>query len=253
MQEGRVTKMRIDAKGVYYKQLNEQIKTAVEQGAEEIILDNINGQRYLGTNLDKPVKIIVNGVPGSDMATFMDGPTIIVNGNAQDAIANTMNAGKIVVHGHAGDVVGYGMRGGKLFIKGKIGYRVGIHMKEYGEQKPVLIAGGVAGDFLGEYMAGGVMIVLGLDREASEPITGDYVGTGMHGGVIYLRGEVEPDNLGKEVQVFEVEEADLAQLREYLSEYCQEFGYDLEAIMAERFVKLIPVSARPYGNLYTTL
>lgn len=242
--------MKIDAKGIYYRQLNEQIKAAVEAGETEIELENVNGQRYIGSNLNKPVKIIIHGVPGSDMAVFMDGPTLVVNANGQDAIANTMNSGKIVINGNAGDVLGYAMRGGKLFVKGDVGYRVGIHMKEYKKQIPVVIAGGKAGNFFGEYMAGGCLILLGLNLEPGESITGDYVGTGMHNGVIYIRGEVEKDKLGKEVAVFDTDEADEKKLKELLTEYCAEFGFDVEEVMKEKFIKLLPVSSRPYGRLY---
>ena len=55
------------------------------------------------------------------------------------------------------------MRSGKIFIKGDVGYRVGIHMKAYENLYPVIIIGGTAQDFLGEYMAGGLLIVLGLN------------------------------------------------------------------------------------------
>ena len=98
------------------------------------------------------------------MAAFMDGPTLIVHNNAQDDVSNTMNAGKVVVHGHAGDVLGYGMRGQAL-CKGDAGFRVGIHMKGYMDKAPVMIIGGTAGNFFGEYMAGGVLILLGINKK----------------------------------------------------------------------------------------
>ena len=80
------------------------------------------------------------------------------------------------------------MRGGKLYIEGNVGYRVGIHMKSYKEQFPVMIIGGRAEDFFGEYMAGGILVLLGLNAGADDSsIVGNYIGTGMHGGVIYLR------------------------------------------------------------------
>jgi glutamate synthase domain-containing protein 3 len=73
-----------------------------------------------------------------------------------------MDEGKIVIHGHAGDIAGYSMRGGSIFIRDDVGYRVGIHMKEYQDKVPAIVVGGTAQDFLGEYMAGGVLVVLGL-------------------------------------------------------------------------------------------
>ncbi len=241
----------IDAKGIYYRKLNDMILQAVGEGADKIVLENVNGQRYIATRIDKPVDIEIRGVPGNDLGAFMNGSTIIVRDNGQDAIGNTMNAGKIVVHGHAGDVLGYAMRGGKLFIKGDVGYRVGIHMKQYEDQVPVLIIGGTAGSFLGEYMAGGILILLGLNRKPDQPIAGDYLGTGMHGGVIYLRGEVDKTRLGKEVSVFDLDEEDNMKLDQFLREYCDDLGIDYEQVRKEKFVKLVPVSHRPYGNLYT--
>lgn len=243
-------KKKINAKGVYYKQLNDQIQQAVKAGADEIVLEHVGGQRYIGTRLDRPVKIDIHGVPGNDLGSYMNGSTIIIHDNGQDQIANTMNEGKIVVHGHAGDALGYAMRGGKLFVKGNVGYRVGIHMKQYQDKLPVLVVGGTAGAFFGEYMAGGILILLGLGRKKGEPIAGDYLGTGMHGGVMYIRGEVDKTRIGKEVSVFDLTKDDEAKIKEILTEYCNDLNMDLREIMKEKFVKLVPVSHRPYGNMY---
>ncbi|NIA10648.1 MAG: hypothetical protein GWP10_13205 [Nitrospiraceae bacterium] len=243
--------MRIDCKGLYYRKQNKMIRDAAEAGETEFVLDNVNGQRYIGGGIEKKIRITVNGVPGNDLAMFMNGPTIIVNANAQDGIGNTMNAGEVIVHGNAGDVIGYGMRGGKVYIKGNVGYRTGIHAKEYKKQVPVIIAGGVAGDFCGEYMAGGILVLLGLGRAEGAPIAGDYLGTGMHGGVIYLRGDVvDESTIGAEVSVLPADEKDMKLLKKHLTEFCEYFGFDLEDVMSEPFVKLLPVSSRPYGDLY---
>ncbi len=86
--------MRMNAKGIHYRIINEKIRLAVKRGEREIILDNINGQRYIGCGLKVKARIIINGLPGNDLAAFMDGPQIIVNSNAQDAISNTMNTGR---------------------------------------------------------------------------------------------------------------------------------------------------------------
>jgi glutamate synthase domain-containing protein 3 len=243
--------MRIEARGIYYKDLNEKIREALNNRVKEIILDNVNGQRYIGDGLsDSNIKIIINGIPGNDLAAFMDGPTIIVNSNTQDGIGNTMNAGKVIVYGDAGDIVGHSIRGGKIYIEGDVGYRVGIHMKAYQDLYPVIIIGGTARDFLGEYMAGGLIIVLGLNKEEDVPIVGSYVGTGMHSGRIYIRGKVEDYQLGKEINLFELDEDDRHKLSFYLKEYCQDFNLNLKEILKDKFVKLIPSTHRPYGSLY---
>ncbi|HLC17674.1 MAG TPA: hypothetical protein VJM57_01490 [Thermodesulfobacteriota bacterium] len=240
----------IEAKGVHYRLLNEKVREALAKGEKEITLKNVNGQYYIGDGLRGEATIIIEGVPGNDLAAFMDGPTIIVRGNAQDNIGNTMNSGKVVVHGNAGDVLGYGMRGGKLHILGDVGYRVGIHMKCIKKQNPTIIAGGTAGDFFGEYLAGGTLILLGLNTKDGEPIVGDYLGTGMHGGEIYIRGTVNEKYCGKEVGIMDPEDEDLKTLEAHLKEYCDDLGLDLKEVLKKPFRKLVPVSLRPYGNLY---
>ncbi len=242
--------MRIDAKGIHYKDLNGQIRQATAAGEKEIILYNVNGQRYIGAGLKGNVNIKIFGVPGNDLAAFMDGPTITVFGNGQDGVGNTMNSGKVIIHGDAGDIAGYSMRGGKIFIRGDVGYRVGIHMKSYKESYPVVIIGGHAQDFLGEYMAGGLLVVLGLKKGESR-MNGNYIGTGMHGGEMYIQGRLVDYQLGKEVGMLEPDERDIKMLDGYLEEYCHDFNLDLNEIVNEKFVKLIPYSHRPYGKIYT--
>lgn len=243
--------MIIDAKGIHYKVLNDQINKLVEDGEKDIVLNNVNGQRYIGDGLrGSDIKITINGVPGNDLAAFMDGPTIIVNSNGQDGIGNTMNEGKVIIGGNAGDIAGHSMRGGKIFVKGSVGYRVGIHMKAYKDLYPVIIIGGTAQDFFGEYMSGGLMILLGLNRKENQQIVGNYVGTGMHAGVMYIRGDVDDYQLGKEIKKFPLEDDDRAHLKTYLEEYNAYFKLDMETILKDEFVKLIPYTHRPYGKLY---
>jgi glutamate synthase domain-containing protein 3 len=243
--------MKINAKGVYYRDLNNKVREAVSAGAEKIELANVNGQYYIGDGVNRPVTITIHGVPGNDLAAFMNGATIVVKDNAQDNIGNTMNAGKVIVHGHAGDVLGYGMRGGKIHILKDVGYRVGIHMKSFRENRPVLIAGGKAGDFFGEYMAGGVLILLGMFSDNPErPKHGFRFGTGMHGGVIYVRGAVDENKLAREVGVFELTVEDRKELEEFLKDFCKDFKLDVNEIFKEKFVKIVPKSTRPYGNMY---
>lgn len=243
--------MIIDANSLPYRELNQRVREAVAAGNTRIHLLNVNGQRYIGAGIRGNVTITIDGVPGHDLAAFMDGPTFIINANAQDGVGNTMNSGKVVVRGGAGDVLGYGMRNGKLFIRGDVGYRVGIHMKAYKTYVPVIIVGGTAADFFGEYMAGGIMVLLGLNRtEENMSIVGDYLATGMHGGVIYIRGTVEKHQLGKEVGVKELEEEDYRVLKPLLEEFCQDLDLDPDEVMGREFIKLIPVSHRPYGALY---
>ncbi len=242
--------VKIDACGLLTRELNARLRELVAGGAEKIELHNVYGQRYIGTDLDKPVEIGIFGTPGNDLGVFMNGPRIIVRGNAQDGCGNTMNNGEIIVHGHAGDITGLSARGGKIFVKEDVGYRAGIHMKEYKDKKPILVIGGTAQDFLGEYMAGGVLILLGLNLSEGENHKAKFIGTGMHGGVIYLRGNVNDYQLGKEVGVAELDTTDRSILEKYVAEFVSHFGYDAEKILNYKFIKLYPRHLRPYGRLY---
>ena len=240
----------IDASGLHYRDLNRYLREAVLGGQRHIELHNVYGQRYIGTNLGEPVRLEIFGTPGNDLGAFMDGPTVVVHGNAQDGCGNTMNDGQIVVHGRAGDIAGLSARGGKIFIRDSVGYRVGIHMKEYQGKRPCLVVGGTAQDFLGEYMAGGVLVVLGLDMPEGQAHRARFIGTGMHGGVIYLRGRVEEHQLGREVGVTELDAGDRAVLEELVREFCRHFDLDESVILGGQFVKLFPLYLRPYGRLY---
>ncbi len=243
--------VRVDADGLFYRNLNVLLRdTMLTHRPERIIISNVYGQRYIGTNLRQSVKVEILGTPGNDLGAFMDGPVIEVFGNAQDGCGNTMNSGEIIIHGNAGDITGFSARGGGIFVKGNVGYRVAIHMKEYRDKKPTVVIGGTAQDFLGEYMAGGVLIVLGLGLGENEYHRANFIGTGMHGGVIYIRGKVEDHQLVKEVSQLGINDNDRGVLEKCVSKFADYFGYSDEDILNAEFTKLLPLSHRPYGRLY---
>ncbi len=243
----------INASGISFTELNRSIRDMLGKGKGSVRLKNVTGQRYIADGISGTCRLLIEGVPGNDMAAYMDGPEVVVYGNSQDSTANTMNSGRIIIYGNAGDTAGYAMRGGEIFIKGDTGYRTGIHMKEYKGKKPVIVIGGRAGDFLGEYMAGGVIILLGIGagKEAGTgSITGNYCGTGMHGGVIYVRGEVEGFRLGKEVRAEEAGVADMKLISGYVARYAKYFDVEAGIIADMKFTKIYSFNKRPYGNLY---
>ncbi|WP_024831813.1 glutamate synthase [Ruminiclostridium josui] len=237
--------MRITVGDTYYTEINEQIRNTADK---EIILDEVYGQRYIGCGI-KGKTITINGTPGNALGSYMDGADVIVNGNAQDATGDTMNEGSIIIHGNCGDTTGYGMRGGKILIKGNAGYRVGIHMKEYKDQKPVVVVGGKTGDFLGEYQAGGIIVVLGIGVEGI-PV-GNFCGTGMHGGAIYLRCNDIPQGLPPQVSATFATEEDKKQIDGIVEDFCNSFGYDKKDILKSNFIKLTANTKNPYKQLYT--
>lgn len=229
-----------------FQQLNEAIRESRE---EEIVIDDCLGQRYIGAGLSGK-KIVINGTPGNALGAYLNGAEIYVNGNAQDAAGDTMNAGKIVVNGNGGDALGYAMRGGKIYVRGNAGYRVGIHMKAYNENKPVVVIGGRCGSFLGEYQAGGIIIVLGMGI-ADMPIVGNFCGTGMHGGEIYLRTEKLPNLLPPQVKAEKIKKPEDETILHILEEYCAEFDTASKKITESAFYRLTPDGNNPYKQMYT--
>lgn len=238
--------IHIDADGKYFKELNEEIRAASDP---EITVENCMGQRYIGAGLSEK-SIFLNGVPGNDLGCYLNGATIHVKGNAQDQTGDTMNEGAIVVDGSSGDATGYSMRGGKIFVRGNAGYRAGIHMKAYRTHQPVIVIGGETGSFLGEYQAGGVIVVLGLGSRKKAPV-GNRICAGMHGGKMFLRCEELPDDLPAQVTGVRAGEQDMAGIDGYLREFCEAFKVTMEEILSKPFYVITPDTKNPYKALYT--
>lgn len=236
--------MIINAEKNDFKELNRLIR----KSSKSCEIVNCLGQRFIGTGMSD-VSISIEGVPGNALGAYLTGAKITVKGNAQDAVGDTMNEGKIIIHGNVGDAVGYAMRGGSIYIKGNAGYRAGIHMKAYKDKKPLIVIGGRAGSFLGEYQAGGLIIVLGLNSD-KKPIVGNFPCTGMHGGKMVLRGNADNIEFPKSVTVKKADENDLAEITPFIEKYCDYFGCDFKKIINEEFTVITPDTNNPYKQLY---
>lgn len=85
-------------------------------------------------------------------------------------------------------------------------------MKAYQTHIPVLVVGGEAGSFLGEYQAGGYIIVLGLNTRDHAPV-GRFPAAGMHGGKIFLRTDCDmPFDIPAQVLSHEADDAEKAEI-----------------------------------------
>lgn len=238
--------MLIDASSLSYQTLNETVRSA----GGECRIEGCLGQRFIGAGLSN-CRISIDGIPGNALGAYLNGASIRVDGNAQDAVGDTMNAGRIVIHGSIGDAAGYAMRGGELYVEGNAGYRAGIHMKAYGDKLPVMVIGGKAGSFLGEYQAGGIIIVLGL-TDGPRPIVSNFPCTGMHGGKLYIRSDCKKLLLPKQVIARPASRKDMNEVRDYLHTFCQLFGGNCDALLRQPFTVITPNSSNPYKQLYVT-
>ncbi len=233
-----------------YAEVNEEIKAKL-LSKNRVVVDDVNGQRYIGCALDKGKTIEIHGTAGNDLACYLNGGKIVLYGNGQDATGNTMGGGEIIVHGHTGDALGYGMRDGQIYIRDNVCCRGGIHMKEFRGMKPVLVIGQNAGSFLGEYMSGGTIVLLGLNMKRGEKLFGTHCASGMHGGKMFVRGTFPKENLAPNIKISSLTDEDKKELDNYVKHYCRYFGVDYKTVMSKPFKKLTPVTSRPYANLYT--
>lgn len=235
---------RIDARGTDYQALN----ACIRQATADVEIVGALGQRYLGDAMDSGT-LTIRGTAGNALGAYLNGGRIVVYGNAQDATGDTMNKGEIIIHGSVGDTVGYSMRGGCIYVRDSAGYRAGVHMKAYGETSPVLVVGGRCGSFLGEYQAGGTIVVLGLDQVGE--VLGYFCGTGMHGGSIYVRGEIKREKFPRQVRICEANADDLAKIEPYMEKYVTLFNKQIPND-GTPFWLLTPNSNDPYRQLYVT-
>lgn len=237
--------MNINAEKLHFKELNSAIKNSDDK---TINITGCSGQRYIASGLSGK-NILIKGTPGNALGSYLNGSNITVLANVQDAVGDTMNKGSIYVHGSSGDATGYAMRGGKIFVEGNAGYRAGIHMKEYKDKLPVIVVGGSVGSFLGEYQAGGIIIVLGLNA-VNDPPVGYFCATGMYGGKIYLRCNNLPFDLPSQVNAQTAGEDDMKEIEGYIEEFCSEFNMNMREIMSHNFNILTPNTQNQYKQLY---
>ena len=237
--------LKLDAKQYGFLDLNKEL--AATTG--DCVITGCTGQRFIGAGSSGRVIDIRDGVPGNALGAYLNGSTIIVNSNAQDAVGDTMNDGRIIVHGNIGDTAGYAMRGGAIFVRGDAGYRAGIHIKAYQDKIPALVIGGRAGSFLGEYQAGGIIIVLGMHTDGKN-IVGNVPCTGMHGGKMFLRSDCKNIQFPSQVSAAKAEKSDLDEIRPIIEEFCSCFGKNADEIMNSEFTVVTPDSKNPYKQMY---
>ena len=242
--------MRVDVSELDHRAINDALRE--REGRFE--LAGCMGQRFIAAGMARR-DVRITGIPGNALGAYLNGASITVMGNAQDAVGDTMNEGLIAVHGSIGDAAGYAMRGGRILVRGDAGYRAGIHMKAYEDKSPLLVIGGRAGSFLGEYQAGGTIVVLGLDtsgRGRHGGIVGNYPCTGMHGGRMFLRSACEGIRFPEQVSARDATAGERDELRALLSEFCEVFGCDIEEVLSGPFTVVTPNSANLYQQMYVT-
>ena len=173
--------------------LEERIQEAVAGGYRHLTIQAY-GQHGIGGRLwragDDPVHVRVEGHSGQRLGSLGFPNTVIeVEGPVSDDVG-WLNAGAhIVVRGHAGNGACNAMAQGKVFVAGNIGSR-GMTMTKQNPRfaPPELWVLGSVGDYFGEFMAGGIAVICGIDPQDPGNILGHRPLVGMVGGKVFFRG-----------------------------------------------------------------
>ncbi|MBW2471336.1 MAG: FAD-dependent oxidoreductase [Deltaproteobacteria bacterium] len=173
--------------------LEEQIQEAVTKGHRTIEV-RAYGQHGIGGRLwsagSEAIQVKISGHPGQRVGSMGVPNTVIeVLGPASDDVG-WLNAGaEIVIHGNAGNGCANAMAQGKIFIAGNIGAR-GMTMTKHNPRftPPELWVLGSAGDYFGEFMAGGIAVICGHEAQNPHNILGYRPFVGMVGGKVFFRG-----------------------------------------------------------------
>lgn len=173
--------------------LEEQIQEAVAHGHRYLEI-NAFGHHGIGGRLwkagNETVHVRIVGPPGQRVGAMgFPNTRISVRGPASDD-TGWLNAGaQIVVHGNAGNGTCNAMAQGKVYVAGNIGAR-GMTMTKQNPrfEPPELWVLGSAGDYFGEFMAGGIAVICGWKPQTPDNVLGYRPLVGMVGGKVFFRG-----------------------------------------------------------------
>ena len=208
--------------------LEERIQRALDEGRRKLEIA-ARGQHGLGGRLwrsgDDPVHIRITGQPGQRVGSMGFPNTFIeIFGPASDDVA-WLNAGAmVVVHGNAGNGVGNAMAQGKIYVKGNIGAR-GMTMTKHNPRfdPPELWVLGSVGDYFGEFMAGGVAVVCGIDAQNPDNVLGYRPLVGMVGGQVFFHGPHEGYSQG-DAKMTPIDDETFSWLSGNLKKYLKAIG-----------------------------
>ncbi len=182
-----------DGNRVESRLLEEKIQQAIEAGHRALKIKAF-GQHGIGGRLwkagDEPVHVRIEGNAGQRTGSLGYPNTFIeIMGPVSDDVG-WLNAGaEIVVHGNAGNGLANAMAQGKVYVAGNTGSR-GMTMTKSNPRfaPPEVWVLGSVGDYFGEFMAGGIAVICGVNGQDPDNVLGYRPLVGMVGGKVFFRG-----------------------------------------------------------------
>jgi NADPH-dependent glutamate synthase beta subunit-like oxidoreductase/glutamate synthase domain-containing protein 3/Pyruvate/2-oxoacid:ferredoxin oxidoreductase delta subunit len=173
--------------------MEEKLQDAIRQGYRELKIQAF-GQHGIGGRLwtdgDETIYIRIEGHSGQRVGSMgFPGTNIEVMGPASDDLG-WLNAGaRIILHGNAANGTGNAMAQGKIFVSGNTGSRAMTMTKQNPRfDPPELWVLGSVGDYFGEFMAGGIAVICGVNPQNAGNVLGYRPLVGMVGGKVFFRG-----------------------------------------------------------------
>ncbi len=194
----------IDCLGKNTREINQEIRAALDAGAAEIHLTNPQARHNLAVGLRRPCRMVIEGSVGNYCAGLATVADLEIRGNAGWGVAENLVSGRVVVHGNAGTAVGASLRGGTVVVAGDAGTRTGNLMKG-----GTIIVGGDLAASSAFMMQKGTLIVCGN--------AGYALGDSMYQGRIFLGGECP--EYGSDVVEMPVADEELTEIHDLLLGY----------------------------------
>ncbi|HMF11477.1 MAG TPA: hypothetical protein VKE94_04205 [Gemmataceae bacterium] len=194
----------INCAGKSTRQINRELRVAVESGQREIVVRAPDARHNLGVALLQPVHVVFEGSVGYYVGGMMDGAHIDVRGSAGWGAGESMMNGTLIIDGNAGSGVAASIRGGTVVVRGDAAARAGVSMKG-----GTLLVGGSCGYMAGFMMQKGRIVICGDSGEA--------LADSMYEGVVFVGGTIAA--LGNDAAIEEPTPEDESALADLLNLY----------------------------------
>ncbi|MFH0297065.1 protein glxC [Bradyrhizobium sp. 31Argb] len=169
----------IDLERQTVRELNAALHRLVPDTNETLWeVSNSNGKHAIGTGVDAPIEIDINGHVGYYCGGMNKQASIRIHGNAGTGVAENMMSGVVHVMGDASQSAGATGHGGLLIVDGDAAARCGISMKGI----DIIVKGSIGA--MSAFMAqAGNLVVFGDAGEA--------LGDSIYEATIFVRGKVK--------------------------------------------------------------
>jgi glutamate synthase domain-containing protein 3 len=194
----------IECRGKATKQINRELRAAIEAGQRDIIVREPDARHNLAVALLQPVRVVFEGSVGYYVGGMMDGAHVEVRGSAGWGAGESMMTGTLIINGNAGSGVAASIRGGTVVVRGDAAARAGVSMKG-----GTLLIGGSCGYMAGFMMQKGRIVICGDAGEA--------LADSMYEGVVFVGGKIAA--LGNDAIIEEPTAEDRAWLSDLLQKY----------------------------------